>query len=53
MMVGLSGSGKTTWAKKYCKENPKKHFVIMGTNQLMEEMKVEVLSMIKAVLDIS
>ncbi|XP_072044073.1 uncharacterized protein [Amphiura filiformis] len=40
MMIGLSGSGKTTWAKKHCKENPHKQYVILGTNQLIEDMRI-------------
>ena len=40
MMIGLTGSGKTTWAKRHRKENPEKHYVILGTNQIIEETKV-------------
>jgi len=40
MMVGLPGAGKTTWAIKYAGENPDKKYNILGTNAIMDKMKV-------------
>jgi len=40
MMCGLPGSGKTVWALKYAAENPDKHYNILGTNSLIDKMKV-------------
>ena len=40
MMCGLPGSGKTTWAKKYCTENVDCKFNLLGTNAFLDKMKV-------------
>ncbi|XP_036435766.1 heterogeneous nuclear ribonucleoprotein U-like protein 1 [Colossoma macropomum] len=40
MMVGLPGSGKTTWASKYSEQHPEKKYNILGTNAIMEKMRV-------------
>ncbi|XP_064089121.1 heterogeneous nuclear ribonucleoprotein U-like protein 1 [Macrobrachium nipponense] len=40
MMVGLPACGKTTWVEKYCKEHPEKKFYVLGTNFLIDKMKV-------------
>ena len=39
-MVGLPGAGKTTWAKELLLKNPDKKFNILGTNALLDGMKV-------------
>uniref|UniRef100_A0A3Q3WBQ3 B30.2/SPRY domain-containing protein n=1 Tax=Mola mola TaxID=94237 RepID=A0A3Q3WBQ3_MOLML len=40
MMVGLPACGKTTWAVKYAETNPEKKYNILGTNAIMDKMKV-------------
>ncbi|KAL6115757.1 hnrnpul1 [Pungitius sinensis] len=40
MMVGLPACGKTTWAIKYAETNPEKKYNILGTNAIMDKMKV-------------
>merc|ERR1719412_1949828 len=43
-MIGLPGAGKTHWAEKYCAANPGKCYNVLGTNKLIEKMKVDGLS---------
>ena len=40
MIVGLPGAGKTTWALKTQKEKPEKRYNIIGTDTLIDKMKV-------------
>ena len=40
MMCGLPGAGKTTWADKHSKENPDKKYTVLGTNSIIDKMKV-------------
>ncbi|XP_068497042.1 uncharacterized protein [Phaseolus vulgaris] len=40
MMVGLPASGKTTWAEKWVRDNPEKRYVLLGTNLILDQMKV-------------
>lgn len=40
MMVGLPAAGKTTWAAGHAASNPWKKYNILGTNAIMEKMKV-------------
>ena len=39
-MVGLPGAGKTYWANQLCKDRPEKRYNILGTNTLIDKMKV-------------
>ncbi|XP_046891417.1 heterogeneous nuclear ribonucleoprotein U-like protein 1 isoform X2 [Hypomesus transpacificus] len=40
MMVGLPACGKTTWATKHTEKHPEKKYNILGTNAIMDKMKV-------------
>ena len=40
MIVGLPGAGKTTWGINMQKQNPDKRFNIIGTDTLIDKMKV-------------
>ena len=41
MMCGLPGAGKTYWASKESKVKPEKKYNILGTNHIIDKMKVE------------
>jgi heterogeneous nuclear ribonucleoprotein U-like protein 1 len=40
MMVGLPASGKSFWVSKYDLEHKDKRYTILGTNNLIDKMKV-------------
>ena len=40
MMVGLPACGKTTWAEKQLKVVPEAKYNILGTNSIIDKMKV-------------
>jgi len=40
MMVGLPGCGKTYWAMKHMESNPRKNYCLLGTNTVIDQMKV-------------
>ena len=40
MMCGLPACGKTTWAEKQCKLVPEAKYNILGTNSIIDRMKV-------------
>ena len=43
MIVGLPGAGKTTWGISQQKNNPEKRFNIIGTDTLIDKMKVKII----------
>ncbi|XP_072308963.1 heterogeneous nuclear ribonucleoprotein U-like protein 1 [Eucyclogobius newberryi] len=40
LMVGLPACGKTTWAMKHAEAYPEKKYNVLGTNAIMDKMKV-------------
>jgi len=40
MMVGLPACGKTYWAIKHMEENPRKNYLLLGTNTVIDQMRV-------------
>ncbi|CAL1571039.1 unnamed protein product [Knipowitschia caucasica] len=40
LMVGLPACGKTTWAMKHAETYPEKKYNVLGTNAIMDKMKV-------------
>ena len=40
MMCGLPGCGKTYWATKHAQGNPEKKYTVLGTNNIIDKMKV-------------
>ncbi|CAG5116918.1 unnamed protein product [Candidula unifasciata] len=40
MTVGLPGSGKTTWATNFQKQHPEKRYNILGTDLILDQMRV-------------
>jgi len=40
MLVGLPACGKTYWAQKHMEANPQKSYVLLGTNAVIDQMKV-------------
>lgn len=39
LMIGLPGTGKTTWAKKHTEDNPEKRFLHLSTEALIPQLK--------------
>jgi len=40
MLAGLPGCGKTYWAQKHMEANPLKNYLLLGTNSVIDQMKV-------------
>lgn len=40
MLCGLPACGKTYWAQKHMEANPTKNYVLLGTNSVIDQMKV-------------
>ncbi len=40
MMVGLPGSGKSVWVKQHCAINTDKKYIVLSTNNIINQMKV-------------
>ncbi|KAG8184443.1 hypothetical protein JTE90_026361 [Oedothorax gibbosus] len=40
MMCGLPGAGKSVWAADYSLQHPQKKFNVLGTNNIIDKMKV-------------
>ena len=40
MIVGLPGAGKTTWGINKAKDNPEMRYNIIGTDTLIDKMRV-------------
>lgn len=40
LLTGLTGSGKTTWAKKHIEDNPNKLFNLLNIENVLNKMKV-------------
>ncbi|KAF2356981.1 SAP domain [Trinorchestia longiramus] len=41
MMVGLPAAGKTVWVQNYCRENRHMKYNVLGSNDLIDKMKVQ------------
>lgn len=40
MMVGVPACGKSLWAEKHAADNKQKFYTVLGTNNLIDKMKV-------------
>lgn len=39
-MVGLPGSGKSVWVERHCAINTDKKYVVLSTNNIINQMKI-------------
>lgn len=44
MMCGLPGAGKTYWADKHVQATPEKRYTVLGSNAILDKMKVHLIS---------
>ncbi|PFH32052.1 SPRY domain-containing protein [Besnoitia besnoiti] len=40
MMTGLPACGKTVWVERHCAAHPRKSYVVLGTNAIIDQMRV-------------
>lgn len=40
MLLGIAGSGKSTWATRYIANHPEKHYALLGVDSIIKQLKV-------------
>jgi len=49
-MVGLPGAGKTYWVNKQVAENADKRYNVLGTNNIIDKMRVSMVVFLKTII---
>lgn len=49
-MVGLPGGGKTYWVSKQVAENADKGYNVLGTNNIIDKMRVSMVVFLKTII---